>query len=248
MPNRTSLFESYFYFVMSLVIAAVVIYGFSHTIHKKLIDAVPHRPLLLYIHGAVFFGWVLFFILQSALVRARAVRWHQRIGWFGVVLGVAMAVLGFSTAVTMARFNKLILHTRYPEASLLISFFDITAFTTAFALAIYWRKEPEFHRRFQLVACCTLTAAAFGRFPPLFVISRAAHGLAAFTLLIWVTLYAGVDLLILLAVARDLVVNRRIHPVYLYGLPALVVAQAWVMYTITHHSAWWLNTARFILG
>lgn len=247
-PNRTGLFESYFYFVMSLVIAAVVIYGFSQTIQKKLIHAVPPRPLLLHIHGAVFFGWVLFFILQSVLVRARTVRWHQRIGWFGVVLGVLMTVVGFSTAVTMARFNKLILHTRYPEANLLISFFDITAFTIAFALAIYWRKKPEFHRRLQLMACCALTAAAFGRFPPLFVISRASHGLAAFTFLIWATLYAGVDSLILLAVGRDLVVDRRIHPVFLYGLPPFIVAQACVMYTLAHHSAWWLNAASVILG
>lgn len=233
---------------MSLVIAAVVIYGFSHTIPKKLIHAAPPRPFLLYIHGTVFFGWIFLFILQSALVRTRQVRWHQRIGWFGAALGGAMAVIGFSTAITMARFNKTILHTRYPEANLLISFFDISAFTIAFALAIYWRKKPQFHRRLQFMACCALTAAAFGRFPPLFVISRAAHGLAAFTFLIWVTLYAGVDLLILLGVACDLFVNRRIHPVYLYGLPAFILTQASVMYTIAHHSPWWLNTASFILS
>lgn len=233
---------------MSLVIATVVVYGFSHTIQDKLIHAAPPRPFLLYFHGAVFFGWVLFFILQSALVRARKLRWHQRIGWFGVGLGVAMAVVGFSTAITMARFNKLVLHTRYPEANLLISFFDITAFTVAFVLAIHWRREPEFHRRLQLMASCALTAAAFGRFPPLFVVSRSAHGLAAFTFLIWATLYAGVDMLVLIAVARDWIVNRRIHPVYLYGLPAFVLTQAWVMYTLTHHSAWWLSTARSILG
>lgn len=233
---------------MSLIIAAVVVYGFSQTIQEKLIHAAPPRPFLLYIHGAVFFGWVLLFILQSALVRTRQVRWHQRIGWFGVALGVAMAVVGFSTAITMARFNKLILHSRYPEANLLISFFDISAFTIAFALAIYWRKNPEFHRRLQLIACCALTTAAFGRFPPLFVVSRATHGLAAFTFLIWVTLYVRTDMLVLFAVVRDLILNRRIHPVYLYGLPALILTQAWVMYTITHHSAWWLNAARFILG
>lgn len=233
---------------MSLVIAAVVIYGFSHTIQEKLLHAAPPRPLLLYIHAAVFSGWLFFLILQSALVQTRKVRWHQRIGWFGVVLGVAMAIIGFSTAVTMARFNKSILHTRYPEANLLISFFDITAFTIPFVLAIYWRKKPEFHRRLQLLASCALTAAAFGRFPPLFVVSRATHGLFAFTFLIWATLYAGVDMLVLIALARDWLVNRRIHPVYLYGLPAFILTQAWVMYTLTHHSPWWLNTARFILG
>jgi hypothetical protein len=43
--------------------------------------------------------------------------------------------------------------------------------------------------------------------------------------------YAGVDVLVLLGVARDLIVNRRIHQVYLYGLPALILGQTVVMYT-----------------
>jgi hypothetical protein len=226
--------EKYFYFFMSLLIAAVVIYGFSQTVEEKLLRPSLSRPFVLYVHAVVFFGWILFFILQSALVRTRMVRWHRRIGWFGVGLAVAMFVVGVSTAIAMARFNRLNLHARYPEANLLVSFFDITAFTIPFALAIYWRTKAEFHRRLQLMACCALTAAAFGRFPPPLV----APG----------TLYLGADFLILLAVGRDLIIDRRIHPVYLYGLPSFVVCQIFVLYTVRHHSAWWLKTARLILG
>jgi hypothetical protein len=232
-PERRNL-QKYFYFFMSLLIAAVVIFGFSETIENKLIHRRPFPPFILYIHAAVFFGWILFFILQSALVRIRAVRWHKRIGWFGVGLAIAMLVVGVSTAIAMARFNRLILHARYPEANLLVSLFDITAFTIPFALAIYWRKKPEFHRRLQLMACCALTSAAFGRFPP---------PLAAFG-----TLYLGVDILILFAVVRDLIVERRIHPVYQFGLPSFVAGQAFVLYTVVHHSVWWLNAAHLILG
>ena len=232
--NRAGLLENYFYFFMALLIAFVVAYGFSQTVEKKLIHPALPRPFVLYVHATVFSGWVLFFILQSALVRTRKVQWHRLIGWYGVGLGVAMLVLGVATAITMARFNRLNLHSRYPEANLLVSFFDIAAFTIVFALAIYWRKKPEFHRRLQLMACCALTSAAFGRFPPPLV----APG----------TLYAGVDILILLAVARDLIVYRRIHPVYLYGLPAFVMLQTLVLYTARHHSAWWLKTAHRIMG
>jgi hypothetical protein len=32
---------------------------------------------------------------------------------------------------------------------------------------------------------------------------------------------------------RDLAVNRRIHPVYLFGLPALVLCQAGMLFTLT---------------
>src|ERR1022692_2541534 len=80
----------YFYFFMSLLIAAVVIYGFSHTVNQNLVHATPPRPWLLWLHGSLFSGWVAFFILQSALVRTRNVRIHRTTGWFGVGLAVAM--------------------------------------------------------------------------------------------------------------------------------------------------------------
>lgn len=84
-----------------------------------------------------------------------------------------------------------------------------------------------------LVATCALTAAAFGRFPP--------------QLLPPVVFYAGVDLLILLGVARDLIVNRRIHQVYICVLPAFVLGQVVVMYTNVHELPYWLRIADAIL-
>lgn len=246
--NDAGLLGNYFYLFMSLLVATVVVYGFSQTVKDRFIHPAVARPFLLYIHAAVFSGWVLFFILQSALVRLRMVHWHRRIGWIGAGLGLAVLVVGVQTAITMGRFNISHFHPRYPEGGLLISLFDITAFTVPFALAIYWRKTPAYHRRLQLMATCALTAAAFGRFPRFFSTMGSTHSQAARGVLIWVALYAGVDLLISIATLRDLVVNRRIHPAYLYGLPAFVLCQAGMLHTLMHHSAWWLRTARFILS
>jgi hypothetical protein len=60
--------EKYFYLCMSLLIAAVVIYGFSHTVENKLIHANPRRPILLWVHAILFSSWVAFYITQSVLV------------------------------------------------------------------------------------------------------------------------------------------------------------------------------------
>jgi len=245
--NHAGPLGDYFYLLMSLVVAVIVAYGFSQTVKDKLIHPSVARPFVLYVHAAVFSAWVLFFIFQSTLVRMRMVRWHRLIGWIGAGLGVAMLVVGVVTAITMGRFNISHFHPRYPEGGLLVSFFDISAFTIPFALAIYWRKQPEFHRRLQLLATCALTAAAFGRFPQLFF-ARPSQSPALRGFLIWVALYAGLDLLIFMSTLRDLVVNRRIHPVYLFGLPALVLCQAGMLCTLMRHSAWWLRTARFMLG
>jgi len=231
--QRAGVLHKYFYFFMSLLIAATVVYGFSRTVTANLIHPAPPRPFILYIHAAVFSAWVLFFIFQSALVRTHNVRLHRQTGWFGFALGIAIPLVGASTAIAMAHFRMLYMHSTEAESFLIVPLFDMVCFTTTFALAILWRQQPEFHRRLILMATCALTAAAFGRFPPSILPAP------------W--FYAGVDLLILFGVARDLVVNRRIHAVYVYGLPSFIAGQVLVTYSFTHHSAWWLKIAHALL-
>jgi hypothetical protein len=84
----------YFYLSMSLVLAALVILGFSRTANANLFHANPPRPLLLWIHGVAFSTWGVFFIAQSSLVRIRRVGVHRLLGWFGVGLAAVMVVLG----------------------------------------------------------------------------------------------------------------------------------------------------------
>ncbi len=231
--KRGGLLDQYFYFFMALLIPSVVVYGFSFTVGKNLLHPAIPRPLILYVHAAVFSGWLVFYMLQSALVRTHNVYWHRLIGWFGVALGAAILVLGVSTAITMGRFNILRLHSTRAESALMIPLFDMVAFTGTFAMAIYYRKKPEFHRRLILTATCSLTAAAFGRFPERLL----PHEL----------FYGGVDLLILLGVVRDMIVNRSVPRVYFYVLPAFIVGQTIVAYTVYHHLPYWTKIAHAIL-
>jgi hypothetical protein len=83
------------------------------------------------------------------------------------------------------------------------------------ALAIYWRKRPDFHRRLVFIATCQLLDAGIGRFDFIF-----SHNL----------FYPGLDLLILLGMARDWYVDGRVHKVYLYALPVMVLLQAVAVY------------------
>jgi len=54
--------------------------------------------------------------------------------------------------------------------------------------------------------------------------------------------------LIVLGVVRDLVVNGRIHKVYLYALPVLVVGQSITVYLWRANPAWWQAVTHAILG
>jgi len=167
-------------------------------------------------------------------VRARQVQWHRRVGWFGAALGILIVGLGVSTSVEMARFNSATLHSTDAESGLIVPLFDMVCFTSSFALGIWWRQRPEWHRRLMLIATCVLTAAGFGRFPA------------------WILppylFYGGVDALILLGVGRDLIVGRRVHRVYMAGLPALIVGQTVVTYVAFRSPSLWLRIAHAILG
>ena len=215
---------------MALLIAVVVVYGFSHTIGKNLLHASPIPPAILTLHAIVFPGWVLFFILQSALVRTRNVPLHRTLGWFGLAFGCGILVLGYLTATGMDRFLLQSDPTDIP-AFLIIQLMDLACFAIPFALAIYWRRRPEFHRRLVLIASCGLTDAAFGRFP----------------LLPLALSPGGVDALILLGILRDLIVDRRIHKVYLYAFPLLLIFQIFCMQTFLHTSPWWVRIATALL-
>lgn len=232
--KRPVLLEKYFYFSMSIVIALAVTYGFSRTMGGRLIHPKSPRPALLYVHAAVFFGWLVFYIVQSALVRSRNTNIHKRLGWFGVALGVAMVMLGASTAITMSRLHLEQDHFCLADSSPAVPLFDITCFAVLFALAIVWRKRSEFHRRLIFVASCVLTAAGFGRFP--------AHVLSPDLF------YVAADCLILLGIARDLIVTGRVHSVYAWSLPLLVAGQSIVMYTEVVHPPLWLHITRLLLN
>jgi len=227
------LVNKYFYFCMSLLFAALVMWGFSRTVNDNLFHAAIPRPVLLWIHGAAFSGWVIFFIAQSTLVRIRKVSWHRFFGWFGVGLAAVMVLLGVAIAIIMARFDTVQLHQSGADAFLSIPFLDMIVFGASVALAISWRTRPEFHRRLLFVGTCALMDAPIGRFDFLF-----NHNL----------FYLCLDLLIALGVVRDLVVDSRVHKVYRYALPALIAGQSLAIYMWRIDPGWWRTISRGILG
>jgi hypothetical protein len=229
--------DKYFYFFMSLLIAGIVVYGFSRTIGQRLFHPQVKPPTLLWFHGSVFFGWVGLFILQSLLVRTRNTQVHKRLGWYFAGFGAIIPILGVTITRVMARFQVTTLHEnpleRFPFMAIPLQ--DMVAFTGAFGLAVLWRKRPEYHRRLMLIAACALTAAAWGRLP-------------TFINVPYISFYSGVDALILLGVLRDLFVIRRVHAVYLCFLPPLLLIQLGAVFIASHNPAWWTGFSHFFTG
>ena len=225
--------KKYFYLGMGLLMAGLVVAGFSRTVDKSLFHASPARPLLLWMHGTAFSTWIVLFIAQSALVRVRKISVHRFLGWFGAGLAALMVGLGCTIAVVMTRFDSSVLHQKGVETFLAIPYEDMLIFGGCMALAIYWRKKPDYHRRLVFIATCQLMDAAVGRFDFIY-----NHNL----------FYVTLDLLIVAGMARDWFVDGRVNKVYWYALPVLIVLQNVAVYLWRGNPGWYQALTHTILA
>jgi len=216
---------------MAVLIAVIVTFGFSQTIEGGLIHPSFSIPAILYIHVAVFIGWIFLLIIQTGLIQTNRTNLHRKFGLTSLCLGVALPVVGIWVSIVMARIGA---QQSGPQAAifLIVPFADMLNFSTLFGMAIWNRKNVEAHRRLMLMATWSLTGAAFGRFPS-FIVPYGG----------WY--YLAVDMMIFLGVARDFFVLRKVHRVYLIGLPLLMVSQSITL--LIFYSDWWAHwSQRFI--
>src|SRR5262245_56150190 len=94
--------ERRFYTGIALISLVVVLLGFGRSYNVRL-SAGPPMSSLVYLHAALFVGWMLFFLSQTSLVAARRTATHKQLGWVGATLAVAMIVVGAMTAIAAAR-------------------------------------------------------------------------------------------------------------------------------------------------
>jgi hypothetical protein len=223
----------YFYFCMTLLMAGLAVWGFSHTVDARLFHAKPRRPFLLWFHAAAFSAWIVLFIAQSALVRVRKVSVHRTLGWFGAALAATMFISGVIVSVVMLRLDMATLHNKSIASFLSILWCDMIIFGACMALAIHFRKRPEYHRRLVFMASCQLMQAAFVRF----------HYIGYHNLF-----YPALDALVVAGIMRDLVVDGRVNRVYLYVFPAMIALQALATYLERVNPSWWQAATMAILG
>lgn len=230
--QKSAAINASLYLGLALTIAFLVAFGFGQTFNRAVIHPRYPPPTILHLHIGLFTAWVLLFATQAAFIRFNRRKWHRQLGFAGIALGASMPFIGVATAISMAHFH---MATGHPHAvsSLAVPFSDMVAFSIAFCLALYWRRNPAFHARLMLLASCALTGAAFARFPEWLVPNRLS--------------YVAVELLVIVAIMLDWVSTRRIHPVFGYGLPSLAAIHATAMWLFIAAPPAWTGIAHAIL-
>jgi len=210
-PRRTEVGHG-FYVTWSLVMAGVIVAGFSQTVPDDF--AAPHFPLLMAVHGAIFTAWVVLMVAQPILVATGQVRRHRVIGLVGAGLAAAMVVMG--VAATLYTVVTHHVPSFFPKGVFLVmSLLSILVFGALVAAAVRLRRQPDWHKRLMLCATASILGPGLGRFLPM-------DSFGAFAPLV---LFAVNDAILLAGPAADLAVRRKVHPAYLWGVTAVVLWQ-----------------------
>ena len=226
-----------FYTTMGLVIAVTTFWGFSASFYLSAwLPAPPTTPEwtpLLYLHGAVFSGWMVLMVVQPMLIASRNLRLHRRLGYLGATIATAMVIVGNVTAV--AAMNGGFKGLGDPYVFYAVPFFAINSFAVAAFLAVLWRNRSETHKRLILLANVGIIGAAVARIP---LATLQAGAPFTFTFL--------PNLITLAGIVYDWRTRGRVHPVWIWGGLAMLASQI-VMFPVMG-SGWWHSFAEAMAG
>jgi hypothetical protein len=216
-PIAAGQYDRVFYSGLAIAMALTVLIGFGPTYYLKAFGSTPMATLsggpmtlLVHAHGVLFTGWVLLFIVQTALVARHKVALHHRMGVVGAVLAALMVIVGSLTALKMAARGSAP-GGQDPLSFAMIPLSDMFFFGAFVAAALRMRANREAHKRLMLLAYVSIIVAAVARFPGILPL-----GPLAFFGLAFVFILAGV--------VYDVATRRRVHPVYLWGGAFLVIS------------------------
>ena len=201
-----------FYLVLSLAMAAVIVAGFSTTVPGDFVP--PGIPLLLHVHGAVFTAWLALMIVQPTLVVMGDVKRHRQLGMVGAGLAAVMVVMALTATVVAVR-QHFVPAGFPPSIFVVMNSLDAVVFGGLIAAAIAHRKAPEWHKRLMMCAIASILGPGFGRLLPMPTLGPVGM----------IIMFALMDVPVLVGMGADLVVRKRIHPAYLWGLGALVAME-----------------------
>jgi len=209
-------YDRVFFGGMGLLLAAIAVAGFAPTFYLRswfgappTVGGATELTPLAQIHGAIFTAWMVLFIVQTSLIASRRVRMHRRLGIGGAVLAVMMIVVGWMTAISAAR-RGATPPGADPLVFLVVPLFDLALFAVFITAALVRRRDKEAHKRLMLLAYISIIAAGVARLPGIlpygpFVFFGIAYSVA------------------LVGVAYDQWSRGRIHRVYYWGIPLLIV-------------------------
>jgi len=201
-----------FYLFIAIVAAALVFTGFARTFYLNGFFTRMHLPSLFIIHGVVFSSWLVVLVAQTALVSARQIRIHQKLGYASIAIVAGMLVLGWMMSVQAAQRGFTPPGGPPPLAFLAFQLFGLAAFIGLVTAAYLLRNRPETHKRLMIGATILIMTPAVARIFLLYT----TNAVLPKTLAVQFVLY-------LACMTYDLFTRKRVHVAYLWSVGAFLL-------------------------
>lgn len=237
----------WFFAGFAIAAAATVFVGFSRTYFLKELFAAPSLPVLFHIHGALFTAWVLLFITQALLIARERTALHRQLGIVAALLVVPMLITGVMVAIQAGKVESPLsaavasgefafpLPAIPPLAAMTIPLASISLFSCFVACGIAYRRRPDTHKRFMVLAAISMLPPAIGR------------GIANLTGIASPALFIAATFLFIAAVGvHDLRTRGRVHPVTLWG--GLLLIASFPVRLAIGNTDLWLQFAGWLTG
>jgi len=197
---------------------------FPSFLHKP-----PPPAGILYVHAAVFVGWLVLVTVQVLFVLRGRLRQHRRLGPVAGYIAVLMVPFGLATGLTAVAQGRL------PPALLALNLVDLLGFIAFIAIGIQYRNHPAAHKRLMMLAMVSIADPGFARLTK-YLLPRPHTVLFAF-----IDVFYGNMLLLAAMFGWDLWRHGRIHPALLGG--GLLLAGAELLTAYLFFNPAWIATA-----
>jgi hypothetical protein len=219
----------------AVVFPLIVVAGFARTYYLRGFFGTPPLPSwVVHAHGLLMTAWVALFVTQVWFISSRRVRLHQRLGYGGIGLAIAIIAVGLITAVRAAKYGSASTPPGVsPLGFMIVPIFDLLMFAIFFGGAVYYRKKPTEHKRLMLLTALNFVPPAVARIP---IVPLQALGPLWF--------FGLPTLLALVCLTLDTWRNRQVNVIFLSG--ALLLIASYVVRLAVMGTATWMHVATWL--
>ena len=162
LPRQRIRTERLFFTGMAVAMALIAFIGFIPTYYFASAFHAPPLVPLAHLHGMVFSGWMILYLVQNGLVFADRRDLHRWLGSAGAGLALVVLVLGVWIAIDSGHHGRGTPGRDQPTF-LINPLVNIAWFAALAAAAVWRRAEAAAHKRLMLLATIALVTTPLAR-------------------------------------------------------------------------------------
>lgn len=234
MNNVVRIKKPSFFLIIAIVGLFAVLIGFARTFIIPVATNRFSAPILIHIHGAFAFTWILLFLTQTSLIHFNKYKTHQTLGFLGLFISAGIMITMIPAGVYVVQRD---LRQGFGESSYSSLIGVITSGIMFFSLVlagILKRRLPESHKRLMLLATIIVLWPAWFRFRHYFPSVPRPD--------IWFAIVLAYSLIII-AWIWDKRKNGSVHPILKYVGLFIILEQTFEVFA--YDSSLWRQLAKW---